>query len=281
MDSRSIELKFGIGKKAGSPLFEVTNFVNPFMDMYSTVLTEYFRNNNCQVYKVHFLTPKNKTIVRTWFIRMKSKKSFPFTIESEQDKEIYLTVDFWKSVLNTLLHANSFETVGFYTQTTNGLFLYVQKGKYFVDIRKQGFRDSDRDLDIKVIRNLSETDMRGIVAVFILKLMEVVTNRNFKKGKLYYKYSGFIDSFETYPVFKKKLVTMSPEFRVILIDFAPYYFSLVNYFKIPDFMQYNELLDFIADSTVDVSFKHTLLRGVEPSEVEVLINKFLDFLNNE
>lgn len=254
---------------ATKSLLFATSFSNDFMQMYSETLYIYFRKQGILVQKAEFRTQKNRSLVYNWAKKMLNTKEFPFPIDSEKDIGKYRQIEFWKSVLMTLLKVGSSEAIGMYTQTTNGIFKYVESGKFYAHLRLSALSDSDSKLSKTILKDLTSVDYLKILAVFTVILYERANNTVVRRSSEFYRYSGFID-YKQFPIFKKYLVENSPNFRSVLVEFSEFYYSLIKYFKLDDYMQYEDLLDFIAELLVNPNAKK-VLNGYDSKQIEHFI----------
>ena len=247
-------------------------FKKEFMTMYFEIMTDYYKKKKLKYSKAQIYNPKTKSILDRWYDRMMNPVNFPFAVDELSDRELYLNPSFWKSALVTLTQSNSVEVVLQYTQTVNGLFLYVQNGKYNTDILRKQIHDSDRTLTVREIQKLKPKDFKYLFGVYCIQLYEQVKRVRLRRSKVFYKYSGFLEVYDRYPIFKKEMVATSPTFRAALIEFYPYYKNLIKYLSIDDYMQYNELLDYISRYPVDLEYEDAIFTMYKAEQIEDFVN---------
>lgn len=270
-----IDIKIGLIKKYGwgqtreKAARQKAKFALEFMQCYTELLVKYFRgHSDTKIYVAHFDNVSNRGIVRQWFDKMTtSTEVFPFPIDCLLDKQGYKNGKFWGSVIETLIAKNDHKTIHIFTQTTNGIFRYVQRGKYAADLRK----------DISdVSSKLTLTDFTNIVGTFCVLAYELSAKKKFKKTKKFYKYTGYIDIMDDVPVFKKSLIRDSALFRAILVDFTEFYYAIIKFFKLSDFMQYDKLLEFIGELSVDLSYDGRLFKIYNVDDPETFLVKITE-----
>ena len=186
--------KFRLGATRTKWVTQKAKFTEGFMHHYVTAMVKYFNAKTKEaVYKSHFDLKKNRQLVREWFEKMKETDpaEFPFPIEEIADRSKYMEVPFWRSVINTLIGIDEFKVICTYTQTTQGIFMYVQNGRYFSDLRKQRQINTECVVSAHTVTRLKVQDFRNIIGVFCALAYELSVGKEFKKTKNFYKYAGF------------------------------------------------------------------------------------------
>lgn len=254
-------------------------FTDKFMGDYTTKVVAYFRSRKIKVSRSDFLFPRNRNLVYNWAKKIDDRvsKDFPFPIDVLEDKNIYRNVSFWISVLDTLFVSADSDKIHMYTQTMNGIFLYVASGRYGADFRSKELDNLNLILlNKKIISKLKKVDYRNIFGVYVIMLYEYAHKRKLRRSEKYYKYVGYI-FIDGVPAFRKDMIQHSGFFRAMLIEFEKYYFKMLEYFNLEDDLDYPGMLLYLSKYPVDVS-GDTVFSGYSVDNISHFIESFADYI---
>jgi len=247
------------------------NFIKSFLDMYYVLVSDFFEKNDLYYYNSFVQNTRSRNIVGKWYDAMVEDEKFPFSYKTYKERMQFLDVNFWRKILKEFLDSNlevNYKMT--YLQTVNGIFLYVQNGKYIIDKA----RTSLSKKNLSNVITLQPAQYKYVLAVYTALLYQKSKNVKLTKNKYFRKFKGYLELYKGYPIFKKSLLENSDKFRAMLVDFHPYYLKYLEVFKIDDYMQYEELLDFIEDFYIDPNYEDAIFKMYSPERIKSFI-KFM------